>query len=190
MDHAIISPIKYLSQLNREFGLGLHICYVDLAHGYKQYRDFYIAPSITASHEDVSTDATASSALKRMDGTYSNLDFAYGLILDMRNQPFQPTDGYRTKFIQSLPLIMDSSSLLNGLTVSSYHSLSDDVIGTIKFLGHTIHGLNNEDVRLTKRLRLPQNRLRGFSQASATRFCNVIEIQLHVPGYRRAPFGA
>jgi len=41
MDHAIISPIKYLSQLNREFGLGLHICYVDLAHGYKQYRDFY-----------------------------------------------------------------------------------------------------------------------------------------------------
>ena len=41
MDHAIISPIKYLNQLNREFGLGLHICYVDLAHTHKQYRDFY-----------------------------------------------------------------------------------------------------------------------------------------------------
>jgi len=41
MDHAIISPIKYLSQLNKQFGLGLHVCYVDLAHAHKQYRDFY-----------------------------------------------------------------------------------------------------------------------------------------------------
>ena len=39
-----------------------------------------------------------------MDGTYFNLDFTYGIILDKRNQVFQPTAGYRTKFIQSLPL--------------------------------------------------------------------------------------
>ena len=80
--------------------------------------------------------------MKKMDGTFTNVDFSYGITLDKRNQVFMPTAGYRTKFIQSLPLVMDSSSLLNGLDVSAYHSFSDDLIGVIKFHARTIHGLN------------------------------------------------
>ena len=87
--------------------------------------------------------------MKKMDGTYTNMDFAYGITVDKRNQAFKPTDGYRTKFVQSLPLIMDSSALLNGFDVSAYHSFSEDVIGAAKFYARSIHGLNNEDVRLT-----------------------------------------
>mgnify|MGYP006213426895 CR=1 FL=1 len=57
---------------------------------------------------------------------------------------------------------MDSSSLLNGLELSKYNTLSENVITSIKFYGRSIHGLNNEDVRLTSRLHLPAQRIRGF----------------------------
>ena len=57
---------------------------------------------------------------------------------------------------------MDSSSLLNGIDVSAYHGFSEDVIGAVKFHARAIHGLNNEDVRVTHRLYLPTKQLRGF----------------------------
>tara|TARA_B100001123_G_C14689491_1_gene780737 strand:- start:18 stop:635 length:618 start_codon:yes stop_codon:yes gene_type:complete len=98
-----------------------------------------------------------------MDGTYYNMDFDYAVVVDRRNQPFQPTSGYRTKFGQSIPLIIDSSSLGNLLEFSAYHAISDDVIGSIRFLTETVHGLENEDTRLTSRLFIPPNRLRGFN---------------------------
>ena len=97
-----------------------------------------------------------------MDGNFTNLDFAYGITVDKRNQVFKPTSGYRTKFLQRLPLVMDASSLLNGIDASSYHAFSDDLIGVVKFHARSIHGLEDEDVRITSRLYLPQRQLRGF----------------------------
>ena len=52
--------------------------------------------------------------------------------------------------------------ILNGLEVSKYHSFSEDVIGALKFYGRTIHGLNDEDVRIANRMSIPAKRLRGF----------------------------
>ena len=57
-----------------------------------------------------------------MAGTFSNVDFGYGVTIDKRNQVFQPTAGHRTKFQQQIPLVMDSSSLLNGLDISKYNA--------------------------------------------------------------------
>ena len=36
-------------------------------------------------------------------------------------------------------------------------------IGSIKFYGRSIHGVGNDDVRLTSRLFMPQSKLRGFN---------------------------
>ena len=99
-----------------------------------------------------------------MDGTFYNLDFGYGITWDRRNQAFQPTDGYVTKFSQTLPLIQDSSAIVNGFEASAYHAFSEDVIGSIKFHGRAIHGVDG-DVRLTKRLFIPNSKLRGFNTA-------------------------
>jgi outer membrane protein insertion porin family len=129
---------------------------------FEQYEDIYFSPSLTATYENVVVQSTASSSLQKMAGTYTNLDFGYGIVKDKRNQAFQPSEGYRTKFLQSIPLIMDNSSLLNGLEVSKYHSFSEDFIGALKFYGRTIHGLDGEDVRIANRLYIPAKRLRGF----------------------------
>ena len=93
---------------------------------------------------------------------YTNLDFSYGIVWDKRNQVFQPTAGYRTKFSQSLPLIQDSSSIVNGLDLSAYRNFSEDVIGVAKFYARAVNGID-DDVRLTSRLFLPMRKLRGFN---------------------------
>ena len=84
------------------------------------------------------------------------------ITLDKRNQAFRPTDGYVTRFSQSLPILQDSSSIMNGLTMSGYHEFSEDVVGSLKFYAKTIHGVD-DDVRLTNRLYIPRKRLRGFN---------------------------
>jgi outer membrane protein assembly factor BamA len=72
---------------------------------------------------------------------FTNVDFSYAITVDKRNQVFQPTEGYKTTFTQSLPLIQDSSSVMNGLRMSAYHDFSEDLIGSIKFCARTIHGV-------------------------------------------------
>ena len=129
---------------------------------FEQYENVFLSPNISATHERVEVQSSASSAMKKMDGTFNNMDFSYGITVDKRNQVFQPTSGYRTKFSQTLPLIMDSSALLNGINASGYHAFSDDLIGAIKFHARSIHGLDDEDVRVTRRLYLPSRKLRGF----------------------------
>ena len=97
-----------------------------------------------------------------MEGSFFNTDLNYGLTLDKRNQRYKPTQGYITTFSQSLPLVMDSSSIMNGLDISKYHDFSEDLIGSLKFHARTINGIDG-DVRLTNRVYIPRNRLRGFN---------------------------
>jgi len=128
---------------------------------FEQYENIYFSPSIAAGHEDVTVQNSASTSVKKMGGSFSNIDFNYGVAFDQRNQAYNPTGGYWAKFIQKIPLLQDSSSLLNGVNFNKYHGFSEDIIGTVKFFGRSIHGLDN-DTRLTSRLFLPQSRLRGF----------------------------
>jgi outer membrane protein insertion porin family len=129
---------------------------------FEQYENIYLSPSISITHEKIESQSTASEAIKKMDGTFNNADFGYGITIDKRNQTYLPTAGYQTKILQSIPIIQDSSSLLNGLTHTHYYAFSDDLIGAFKFFGRSIHGMD-KDVRLTSRLRIPQTRLRGFN---------------------------
>ena len=130
---------------------------------FEQYENIYLSPELSINHEDIEAKTEASESIKKMDGTYFNSDFTYGITLDKRNQSFQPTEGYISSFTQSLPLIQDSSSIMNGVTLSKYHGFSEDVIGTLKLYAKAIHGVD-DDVRLTNRLYLPTRRLRGFVQ--------------------------
>ena len=135
------------------FGLGTR---------FEQYENMYIAPNISAAFEDIEVDESASSAIKKMQGNYFNADLGYAITLDKRNQSFKPTKGYKTTFRQSLPIIQDSSSIMNGLDISTYHDFSEDVIGSLKLHARSINGID-DDVRLTNRLYIPRSRLRGFN---------------------------
>ena len=134
----------------------------ELGTSFEQYEKFYVSPNIELAFEDIEVDDTASTAVKNMEGNFFNVDLGYSLVKDNRNQKFKPTKGNRIVFLQQIPIVQDSSSLLNGFALTSYHDFSDDLIGAFKFHSRAINGIDG-DVRLTERLYLPRSRLRGFN---------------------------
>ncbi len=133
----------------------------NLGTNFEQKEDFFVAPDFTLAFEDIEVDDDATASVKKMKGNFFNADFGYALIWDKRNQTFKPTRGTKTSFSQSIPLIQDSSSLVNGLDIAKYHDFSEDLIGSLKLHARTITGID-DDVRLTQRLFIPKKKLRGF----------------------------
>jgi outer membrane protein insertion porin family len=132
-----------------------------LGTSFEQYENIFISPTLGISHEDIKAESTASNNIKKMDGTYLNSDFTYGISLDKRNQKWQPTEGYVTSFFQSLPIVQDSSSVTNTFSASIWNEFSENAIGSLKFQAKAVHGVD-DDVRLTNRLYVDQRKLRGF----------------------------
>ena len=48
--------------------------------------------------------------------------------LNKLNQNFQPTDGFFTRFTQSVPIYSDDNSFENTLTASKYHSMTENFL--------------------------------------------------------------
>ena len=132
-----------------------------LGTNFEQYEDLYFAPSLNLTYEEITSESDASSNIRKMEGNYLNSDFSYGITLDKRNQAFQTSDGYWVRFNQSLPLIQDTSSIGNNLDIITFHEINDDMVGKIKYHAKSIHGID-DNVRLTNRLYIPRNKLRGF----------------------------
>ena len=84
-----------------------------LGTGFEQFENVFFTPKISNFYEDLSTKSTASKNLKKQSGTYFESKFSYGLDYDMRNQRFQTTEGFRSKFSQTIPIISDEYSLGN-----------------------------------------------------------------------------
>ena len=129
---------------------------------FEQYENVFIAPNLTVSFEDIEVDSTASDSTKKMEGNFFNSDLGYSLTVDKRNQSFKPSQGHIITFNQSIPIVQDSSSFLNGITASKYKDFSEDLIGSLKIYARAINGVD-DDVRLTNRLYIPRTRLRGFN---------------------------
>ena len=75
-----------------------------------------------------------------------------------------PTDGSIVSFNQSIPIYADKAFIANSLSTSVYNTFSEDLIGASKFLFTSVNGLNDEDVRISKRKKLNSKQLRGFEQ--------------------------
>ena len=129
---------------------------------FEQYKNIYLAPSLTLSYDDLKVQSTASESLKKQKGTFTDLSFDYNISLDNRDKVYAPTDGYISSFSQGLPVYSDSPYIRNTYAFSKYKSLSSDAIGTFKIYATAINGLNDKDVRLNQRAKLSTSRLRGF----------------------------
>ena len=131
---------------------------------FEQFKDIYANLGVDVSYDDLRTTSNASSSLKKQEGGFSELSINYGFSYDQRNRTFMPTEGFITGFNQTLPLYADKPFIGNTFTSSRYHSFNENIIGAGKFLITTVNGLNDEDVRLSKRKSLSTSRLRGFEK--------------------------
>ena len=131
-----------------------------LGTGFEQYDDLFFSPTFRTNFEELTTNSSASSSLKKQEGSYFTTELGYTLDFDKRNQRFQTSEGFQSKFIQRIPIISDSDTLLNGYTFDTYHSFND-VTASLGLYLRAVTGLS-DDVRISERVRIPRKRLRGF----------------------------
>ena len=145
-----------------EFGYESNATGFSFGTGYEQYEDFYIYPNFSTSYEKLTTNSAASTNLKKQEGDYFDSTIGYKLDYDKRNQRFKPTEGFRSTFLQSVPVISEDYAILNGYDYSKYYQFADSLDTSVSFYGRAITSLTGDDVRISKRLSIPGKRLKGF----------------------------
>ena len=135
-----------------------------LGSGFEYFQDVTLSPSISSFYESLKTDSSASNSLQKQKGTYFDTDINYLIDYDKRNQKYQPSDGFRSRFTQSIPLVSDTHGLVNGYEFNFYQELFNDVITSFSYYGKAINSITGEDIRISERLHLPSSKLRGFER--------------------------
>ena len=133
-----------------------------LGSGFDYYNDLYLNIGVSTYLEKLETDSKASASIKKQEGSYFDTFFNYTLDYDKRNQKYQPSDGFRSRFTQKIPLISESYSLTNTYSLKFYEEWLNQNILSYGFYTSAINSISSKNVRLSDRLNLSQNLLRGF----------------------------
>ena len=129
---------------------------------FQQYDDLFFEPEISLQRESLETISTASSALRKQDGTYFDTYFNQTFRYDKRNQRYKTSNGYISRFSQNIPLISDTYTLTNGYDYKVYNQWLDESVVSLGFYLKTTNSLTGDNVKLSDRLYLPATKLRGF----------------------------
>ena len=133
-----------------------------LGSGSEFYEDLFLNVGVSTFHERLSTTSTASTHVKKQDGSYFDAFVDYTLAYDKRNQKYKPSEGFTSKFTQKLPVINKSNTITNVYELKLYEQFFDQNVLSYGFYGATTNSLTNKDVKLSDRLFIPQRSLRGF----------------------------
>ncbi len=133
---------------------------------FEQYENLFFSPEIDFNIEDLSTNSTASSNLKKQEGDYTDMYFNYGLQYDLRDSSFNTKNGYVALFNQELPVVSENNEIVNSFVLTNYKELnkSSEMVGRASLFLKTINTIDGSDVRISKRGNIPYSRLRGFER--------------------------
>ena len=146
----------------KDFGYKTNKTGFTLGTQFEYYDDFYFGVGINSYYESIQTDSTASAQQKKLKGNYFdnfiNLNFDY----DKRNQKFQPSQGFRNYFSTDLPIVSETNTLANTFITTNYFEYSDSNVLKSSFYFRNSNSITGDNIKLSERLYLPSNRLRGF----------------------------
>ena len=132
-----------------------------LGSAWEQYDDVIFSPKLNSFYEKLDTNQSATANLKKQEGEYFDTSFSYGLDLDKRNQRFQTSSGFRSRFNQSIPIVSEDTAFFNSYEFTTFNQIAD-MITRLSIQGSAINAIGDEDVRISKRLYIPSRKLRGF----------------------------
>ena len=131
--------------------------------GVEPYDDLFFNTSISSYIEKLETSSKASSSIKKQKGNYFDTFLGYSFNYDKRNQKFKTTDGYQSYFNQTLPVISEKNTVSSFYNYKKYKSIGKNAnIVTFAFYGASSNSISGDDVKLSERLYVPSNKLRGF----------------------------
>ena len=134
-----------------------------LGTSFEQYDDLFVSPKISTYYEKISTSSNASENKQKQQGDYFETLFTYGLTVNKLNQNFQPSEGFRSTFSQTIPIYSaDDVTLEHVLNAEKYLTYAENLVFSAKLYAKAVNSIN-EDVRVSKRAFIPSRRLRGFT---------------------------
>jgi len=126
-------------------------------------KDLDLGLGISSFYERVETNNTASANQKKQAGNYFDTFLKVNFDLDKRNFKFKPTEGYRSRYFVDIPLISNTNTLMNTFDYTHYTELFDKNVSSLSLMLMSATSLTN-NVKLSERIYIPSNRLRGFER--------------------------
>jgi len=146
----------------KTFGYESNKSGVTIGSRFEYYDNLYLNLGTSTFIEKLTTDSTATATLRKQEGSYFDTFFNYTFDYDLRNQKFQPTDGFRSRFTQNVPLISESYTLTNTYDLKFYNEWLNENVASYGIFASATNSLTGKNVKLSDRLFLPSSRLRGF----------------------------
>ena len=137
---------------------------ISIGTDFEYYDDLILGLGFNSYYEDIETDSTASSQQQKLSGNYFDNFISLSLDYDKRNQKFQTSQGFRNYFSTDLPLISETNTLANTFISTNYYEYFNNNILKSSFYFKNANSITGENVKLSERLSLPSNRLRGFER--------------------------
>ncbi len=145
-----------------DFGYKTNKTGFTLGTEFEYFDDLFLGMGVNSYYESIKTDSNASSQQKKLKGNYFDNFLSLNFDYDKRNQKFQTTQGFRNYFATDLPIVSETNTLSNTFIISSYIEYLDNHVLKSSFYFKNSNSISGDNIKLSERLYLPSNRLRGF----------------------------
>ncbi len=146
----------------KAFGYKTNKTGVSVGTDFEYLNNFRIGIGNSNFYEKIDTDSTASAKQRAQQGNYwdSFLDLSFDY--DTRNQKFQTTEGFRSQYFIDVPIVSEKATLQNTYVYKYFTELYENNISSASIFLRSSTSLKDKDIKLSERIILPSNRLRGF----------------------------
>ena len=163
-DRSVTTSLQSTStDKEKDYGYKSSLNKILLGTRFEQYENIFLSPSLSISSEQLTTTALASTNYKKQEGSYFDAVLNYYISYNTLNSSFRPSSGFVSTFTQELPIVSDGANIVNGYQITGYKEVVNDSILSMSIYTRAINALKkNEDARVSKRMFLPESKLRGF----------------------------
>jgi len=162
-DKSIFASIEATENDNYEtFGYKTKKTGTSIGTNFEYLNDFYIGINNSNFYEVIETNNTASAQQQAQEGNYWDSFMNISMTYDKRNQKFQTNDGFKSFYSLQIPLISDTNTIKNYYSYSHYFDFFEKNFSSISIYLQSAHSITNKDIKLSERITIPSNRLRGF----------------------------
>ena len=145
-----------------DFGYKTNKTGLSFGTSFELYDDLNSSFGFQSLYEVIDTDSSASDLQKKQKGNYFDNFFDLSFNYDKRNQKFQPSEGVKSTFSSSVPLLSETGTFTNTITSTKYLEFFDKNILKSSIYFKSANSIKDENIKLSERLNIPSSRLRGF----------------------------
>ena len=135
---------------------------INIGTNFEYLNDLRLGVGTSNFYEVIKTNSTASQAQQDQEGNYWDSFVNFDFIYDKRNQKFQTSSGFKSFYSIDVPIVSEKNTLKNNYNYSYYFDLFDKNISTFSLFLKSANSINNKDIKLSERINIPSNKLRGF----------------------------